>query len=456
VVRSGPLGSGPVDEPRERGDGTVPGVPADEDLGRRLHDQITRLFPLPRSLTGDGVRATLAVLAETLPLEVHEVPTGSPALDWTVPREWRAHGATLTAPDGRVVADLATDPLALVGYSAPFRGRLALEELRPHLHSLPDRPTLTPYRTSYYREDWGLCLPHRQVESLAPGDYDVVVDTELVDGSLTYGELVLPGSSPGEVLFSAHVCHPAQANDNLSGVVLAAWLAAELSRRPSRRWTYRFLFAPGTLGALVWLERHRDAAERVRAGLVLTGLGDGSGLSYKRSRRGDSLVDRTLEHVLRSEPQTRVLPFSPYGYDERQFCSPGFDLPVGRLSRGVHGEYAEYHTSADDLSFVSPPQLAASAAVLERVVDVLERDRTFRNTSPYGEPQLGRRGLYRDLGATPVDRASQEMALLWVLNLSDGTAGLLEVADRSGLPFAVIADAAQRLVEAELLVEVEA
>jgi aminopeptidase-like protein len=381
------------------------------------------------------------------------VPTGAPALDWTVPREWRAHAATLTAPDGQVVADLSVDPLALVGYSAPFRGRLALEELRPHLHSLPDRPTLTPYRTSYYRETWGFCLPHERVEALPPGEYDVVVDTELVDGSLTYGELVLPGESQDEVLISAHVCHPAQANDNLSGVVLAAWLAAELATRPTRRWTYRFLFAPGTLGALVWLEQHRDAADRVRAGLVLTGLGDGSPPSYKRSRRGSTLVDRTVEHVLGSEPQARILDFSPYGYDERQFCSPGFDLPVGRLGRGVHGEYPEYHTSADDLSFVTPAQLAGSAGVLARVVDVLERDRTFRNTSPHGEPQLGRRGLYRDVGATPVDRASQEMALLWVLNLSDGTASLLDIATRAGLPFAVIADAAQRLREADLLVE---
>ena len=254
------------------------------------------------------------------------------------------------------------------------------------------------------------------------------------------------------MLVSAHVCHPAQANDNLSGVVLAAGLAGELAARPSRRWTYRFLFAPGTLGALVWLDRHRDAAERVHAGLVLTGLGDPSSMSYKRSRRGATVVDRAVEHVLgHLDPDARVLDFSPYGYDERQFCSPGFDLPVGRLGRGVHGEYPEYHTSADDLGFVRPAQLAGSAEVLRTVVDVLERDRTWRSTSPYGEPQLGRRGLYRDTGATPVDRASQEMALLWVLNLFDGSASLLDVAARSGLPFAAVADAADRLRAVDLL-----
>lgn len=427
----------------------------DAALGTRLHDEVARLFPLARSLTGPGVRETLSVLAQSLPLEVHEVPTGAQALDWTVPPEWRVRGGRVTGPDGRTVVDAGDHPLSLLGYSAPFRGRVPLEELLPHLHSLPEQPDAVPYRTSYYRETWGFCLPHRTVASLTPGEYDVVVDTDLVDGSLTYGELLLPGASPREVLLSAHVCHPAQANDNASGVVLAAWLAQELLGRERRRFSYRFLFAPGTLGSLVWLERHRDAARTVHAGLVLTGLGDPSALTYKRSRRGGTVTDRAVEHVLRhAEPEGRVLDFDPYGYDERQFCSPGFDLPVGRLSRGVHGQYPEYHTSLDDLSFVRPERLAASAAALLEVVDVLEGDLTYRSTSPYGEPQLGRRGLYRSTGATALDRASSEMALLWVLNLSDGSASLLDVAERARLPFSSVAEAAARLLEAELLVEV--
>jgi len=425
-----------------------------EDVGRRMHDLIRTLFPLPRSLTGDGVRATLDVLRRRLPLTVHEVQTGSPALDWTVPEEWRVRAARVLRPDGSTLVDWADSPLHLMGYSVPFRGRLPRAELLEHLHSLPDRPTLTPYRTSYYAPRWAFCLPHERVLDLPEGDYDVIVDTELVRGSLTYGELVLPGEEAGEVLVSAHVCHPAQANDNLSGIAVAAALAERLLAGPRRRWTYRFLFAPGTMGALTWLQAHQTDVGRIRAGLVLTGLGDASPPSYKESRRGDATIDRAVTHVLRHRaPEGRVLPFTPYGYDERQYCSPGFDLPVGRLGRGVHGEYPEYHTSADDLGFVSPGQLGESLALLAEVVDVLERDRTYRSTAPYGEPQLGRRGLYRSTGATVIGKADLEMALLWVLNLADGRHSLLAMAERAGLPFGQLAEAAARLVEAGLLVE---
>lgn len=423
------------------------------DQGQRLHALIARLFPLRRSLTGEGVRQTLAVLAEDLPLQLTEVPTGTPVLDWVVPREWVVRAAHVTAPDGTRVVDWADSPLHLVGYSNPFAGRLGLPELREHLHSLPDRPTLTPYRTSYYADSWGFCLPHERLEALTAGTYDVVVDTSLVEGSLTYGEVVVPGSSDEEVLITAHICHPAQANDNVSGIAVAHELARRLLDGPTPRWTYRFLFAPGTLGAIAWLDRQRqEAVPRVRAGLVLTGLGDDSPPSYKLSRRGDQLVDRAVQHVFQhSSLGGRVLPFTPYGYDERQFCSPGFDMPVGRLGRGVHGEYPEYHTSADDLDFVSAGRLGESYDLVRGVLDVLERDRIVVNQSPYGEPQLGRRGLYRDTGATPLDRRSTEMAFLWVLNLCDGTRTLLDVAERAELPFAVVDGAAVRLEEAGLL-----
>lgn len=424
------------------------------DVGARLHDLATRLFPFPRSLTGDGVRQTLAVLGECLPLQMTEVPTGTPVLDWTVPREWIVREAHVTDPDGRRVVDWRDGPLHLVGHSAPYQGRLSREELLPHLHSLPDRPGLTPYRTSYYVDTWGFCLPHEQVAALPPGDYDVLVDTSLIQGSLTYAEVVVAGAHADEVLLTAHTCHPAQANDNLSGIAIAAQLASTLLAGPLPRWTYRFLFAPGTLGAISWLDRHRhDVVPRVRAGLVLTGLGDDSIPSYKRSRRGNALIDRVAEHVLRDVPGGfRSLPFTPYGYDERQFCSPGFDLPVGRLGRGVHGEYSEYHTDADDLAFVTAERLGDSYQQLIRIIDVLERDRVLVNQAPHGEPQLGRRGLYRDTGATPLDRRSMEMALLWVLNMSDGTRSLLDVAERAELPFSTIAEAADRLEVAGLLV----
>jgi aminopeptidase-like protein len=421
--------------------------------GRQMHDLVARLLPLPRSLTGSGVRATLEALAERLPLRIEEIPSGTEVLDWTVPAEWRVHGARVLRPDGSVLVDWADDALHLLGYSVPFRGRLSLPELLPHLHTLPEQPSLTPYRTAYFSSTWGFCLPHERVVGLPEGDYDVVVDTELFDGSMTLGELVLPGEQEGEVLLSAHVCHPAQANDNLSAVVVAAALAERLAARSRRRWTYRFLFAPGTIGAITWLHHHRADVSRLRAGLVLTGLGDRSPFSYKCSRQGDTLIDRVVAQVLAGrDPRSRLLPFSPYGYDERQFCSPGFDLPVGRLSRGVHGEYPEYHTSADDLSFVDPDRLADALDVLTEVLDVLERDRTFRSTAPFGEPQLGRRGLYRAIGGDAVDAAGSAMAQLWVLNLADGRHSLMDMAARSGLPFDQLAGAAERLEAAELLV----
>ena len=423
------------------------------ETGDQLHALVERMFPLRRSLTGDGVRQTLGVLAEELPLHTTEVPSGTAVLDWHVPREWRVRDAHVTSPDGRRVVDWADGPLHLVGHSAPFRGSLELAELREHLHSLPDRPALTPYRTSYYADTWGFCLPHERVEELSDGRYDVVVDTELVAGSLTYGEVVVPGQCEDEVLITAHVCHPAQANDNLSGIAVAAGLAQRLLAGPRPRLTFRFLFAPGTLGAIAWLDRHReDVVPRIRAGLVLTGLGDASPPSYKLSRRGNTHVDRAVQHVLRhTSPEARVLPFTPYGYDERQFCSPGFDLPVGRLGRGVHGEYPEYHTSADDLSFVTADRLSESLTLVSAVADVVDRDRVLVNQSPYGEPQLGRRGLYRSTGATPLDAKAVEMALLWTLSLCDGSRSLLAVADEAGLPFDIVLQAADRLQDAGLL-----
>lgn len=422
--------------------------------GQALHDAVAELLPIPRSLTGDGVRATLDLVGAQLPLTVHEVPTGTPALDWEVPREWRLRRATLTAPDGTVVADTDAHLLHVVGYSVGVDVELDRADLEAHLHSDPAQPDVIPYRTSYYAEDWGFCLPDRVRRGLPDGRYHARVDATLADGHLTYGEAVLPGTEPGEVLLTTHVCHPAMANDNASGIAVLAAIGAWLAARPSRRWTYRLLFLPGTIGALVWLSRHRDEVHRIVAGAVITGVGDRGRLTWKRSRRGDSLADRAVAAVLRDRGvDHQLLDFTPWGYDERQFASPGFDLPVGRLSRSVHGTYPEYHTSADDLDFVTPEALRGAAEVLADVVDVLERNRTWRNTQPYGEPQLGRRGLYPTIGGRTAQE--QTLAMLWVLNQGDGTRDLVAVAERSGLPFATLADAADRLAAAGLLVPVD-
>jgi aminopeptidase-like protein len=420
---------------------------------------VERAYPLCRSITGDGVRRTLALLGERIPLEVHEIPTGTRILDWTVPKEWNLVSATLRDPRGQVIADSANSNLHVVSYSVPVRATLELEELLPHLHSLPEHPDWIPYRTSYYQERWGFCLPHRVVESLRPGRYEATIDARLEDGSLTYGECFLPPTSPGantyapEVLLSAHVCHPSLANDNLSGLAVCMALAETLQSRPRRRYGYRFVFAPGTIGAIAWLASNPAARARVAAGLVAANLGDPGAFHYKRSRRGAAEIDRIAAVVLRDHGGEHAIEdFAPFGYDERQYGSPGVDLPVGVLTRTPWGRYPQYHTSADDLSLISAERLVESLELYLRVIDVLEGNRVYLNLSPVGEPQLGRRGLYGSLGGAG-DGREREMALLWVLNQSDGRRSLLDIAERSGIAFARLRQAADALLEASLLRE---
>ena len=421
-----------------------------ESAGAALHALVRELFPLCRSITGEGVRRTLAILGRGARMRLTEVPSGTRVYDWTVPPEWNLRSARLVAPDGEVVADSAESSLHVVGYSVPFEGEMTLEELQPHLHSLPAQPALVPYRTSYYAEDWGFCISHERRRRLRPGAYRVHIDATLAPGSLTYGEIVLPGTSAEEVVFSAHCCHPSLANDNLSGMVVAAALARTLAGA-RRKHTYRFLFAPATIGAVAWLARNEARAPRIAHGLVLAGLGDPGPLTYKRSRRGNAAVDRAAAHVLaRSGDAHALRDFEPYGYDERQFGSPGFDLPVGALSRTPYGEYPEYHTSADDPSFVRADRLADALLRCLEIVEVLEGDGAYLNLSPRCEPQLGRHGLYGPVGGAS-HAAARQRALLWVLNLSDGAHTLLDVAERAGIAFADVRRAADALLAAGLL-----
>lgn len=414
-----------------------------------MYQLVRELYPICRSITGDGLRQTLARLGEEIPLVQHEVPSGTRAFDWTVPREWNVRDAYVKDRHGKRVIDFRRHNLHLVNYSAPVHRKMSLAELQPHLHSLPDQPDLIPYRTSYYQETWGFCLPHRQREQLADAEYEVLVDSTLEDGHLTYGECLIEGATQEEVLISCHACHPSLADDNLSGLAVATHLARHLAGE-RRRYSYRFVFAPGTIGAITWLSRNEARTPHIRHGLVLTCLGDRASFTYKRSRRGDAAIDRAMEHVLQhSDPGHRVVPFSPYGYDERQYNSPGFDLPVGCLMRSRHGQFPQYHTSADDLEFVTPEALEGAWRTLLSVFDVLEGDGRYRNLQPKCEPQLGRRGLYGASGGGSPREV--EMAMLWVLNLSDGQASLLEIAQRSGMPFAVVREAAQRLQRHDLL-----
>jgi aminopeptidase-like protein len=419
--------------------------------GEELYKLVAELYPICRSITGDGVRRTLEIIDREIGLEVHEVPTGTQVLDWTVPREWNVRDAWVADPSGERVIDFQASNLHLVSYSVPVRTTIGLAELKQHLFTLPDHPDWVPYRTSYYAERWGFCASQRLVDRLPDGDYEVCVDTTLADGHLTYGEHLVEGETTDEVLVSCHVCHPSLANDNLSGIAVATRLASLLDRGPRPRYSYRFLFIPGTIGSITWLARNEDRVDRIRHGLVLSGVGDPGGFTWKRSRRGDAEIDQAVAHVLgRSGRAHQVVDFSPYGYDERQYCSPGFDLPVGRLSRTPFATYPEYHTSADDLDLVGPAQLQESLEVCWEVVGVLEGNRRYENLSPKGEPQLGRRGLYGQIGGRS-DAEERQMAMLWVLNLSDGDMSLLDVADRSGLAFALVADVAAALEQAGLL-----
>lgn len=411
---------------------------------------VSELYPICRSITGDGVRRTLDILARSIPLTRHEIPTGTRVFDWEIPKEWNVREAYIKNMHGERVIDFAASNLHVVSYSAPVHAVLPLEELRPHLHSIPDHPDWIPYRTTYYKNTWGFCLTQRQLDALTDERYEVVIDSSLQDGSLTYAECYLPGDTADEVLVSSHICHPSLCNDNLSGISTAVFLARSLLNRP-RRYSYRFLFAPGTIGAIAWLATHLDGVSRIKHGLVLTCIGDEGAFHYKKSRRGTAEIDRAVACVLREAGSSHeILEFSPYGYDERQFCSPGFNLPVGCLMRSVWGRFPEYHTSADNLEFVTPRALEASLDVLSKVVDVLERNRTYSSTNPYCEPALGRRGLYRTIGA---DVASENMAILWVLNLADGEHSLLDIAERSGLRFGAIREAADRLAAHGLLAE---
>jgi aminopeptidase-like protein len=419
-------------------------------LGAELHAGVRELYPICRSITGNGLRSSLRLLQQRVPLELHEVPSGTRVFDWVVPREWNFRAARLLGPGGEVIADAGRLNLHLVNYSIPFRGRMSLEELQPHLHSLPDAPDLVPYRTTYYREAWGFCLSHAERSRLAPGEYQVEVDTTLTDGALSYGELVLPGADDREILVSTHCCHPSLANDNCAGMVMCAELARLLSGM-RRRYTYRFLFIPGTIGAITWLARNEATAGRVAHGLVAACAGDKGALTYKRSRRGDAEIDRAVALVLRHSGQEhRIRDFTPYGYDERQYNSPGFDLPVGSLTRTPHGEYPEYHTSADEPSLVVPDRLVDTFRRYLEVFEVLEGNGTYRNLEPKCEPQLGKRGLYGSVGGQS-HAVAHQMAMLWVLNLSDGRHSLLDVAERAGVSFQEIRRAADALETAGLL-----
>jgi len=424
-----------------------------DQAGHEMHQLIAELYPICRSITGNGLRETLQVLGRHVPLETHEVASGTRVFDWTVPKEWNIRDAYVKNSQGERVVDFKKSNLHVLNYSVPVKARMPLAELKPHLYSLPQHPDWIPYRTSYYAERWGFCVSHKQLLALQDEEYEVCIDSTLEKGHLAYGELYLRGQSADEILFSCHICHPSLANDNLSGIALTTFLARHLGE-VERRYSYRFLFIPGTIGSITWLSRNESKIANIKHGLVITCVGDAGPSTYKKSRRGNAEIDRAVAHVLKHSGQPHeILEFTPYGYDERQYCSPGFNLPVGCFMRTPNGRYSEYHTSADNLDFVKPASLADSLTKCLAMLAVLEGNRTYLNLNPKCEPQLGQRGLYQTMGGQ-ADSGNFELAMLWVLNLSDGNHSLLDVAERSGQEFSLVRKAADALVEHKLLKEI--
>jgi aminopeptidase-like protein len=420
--------------------------------GAAMYQLARELFPLPRSLTGEGVRRTLELLRTWIPLDVSEVPSGTAVYDWVVPPEWNVSAAWIADEWSRRVVDFAESSLHLVGYSEPVNLRLTGRELEPHLHSLSDDPEATPYRTSYYERTWGFCLPHvRRAEIDADASYDVVIDSTLDEaGALTYAEALVPGRSDDEFLVSTYICHPSLANDNVAGIVVAAGLAHALAAGELRH-TVRVLFAPSGIGTLAWLQRNESRLSRIKAGLVVACAGDPEPLHYKRSRRSNALVDRAAAHVLQRRPHSQLRDFVPWGTDERQFCSPGFDLPVGTLTRTPNGSYPGYHTSRDDLDLITPDALADTLDALLEIVRTVDGAVIFERTEPRGEPHLSRHGIDARMTASLLAGAEPGNALFWLLNLADGTRDLLEIADRAQVPLLDLAALAAALEQKGIL-----
>jgi aminopeptidase-like protein len=420
-------------------------------IGEEMHGWARDLFPICRSLTGDGVRQTLRYLGNIIPaLTVHEVPSGTPAFDWTIPHEWNVAAAYIEDETGNRVVDFASHNLHLVGYSEPVDRWLTLEELQPHLHSIPEQPDAIPYVTSYYTRRWGFCIAHRDRKALKAGRYHAVVDATLVPGSLSYGEVILPGEESREVLLSTYICHPSMANNELSGPVVTAATARWLSALPDRRFTYRIIFVPETIGALVYLSRNLDVMKRATiAGYVVTCVGDDRAYSFLRSRHGDTLADRVVKAVMRSHSPDHVeYSYLDRGSDERQYCSPGIDLPVASIMRTRYNSYPEYHTSLDDLTLVTPTGLGGGFEVLRKCIELIEANRTYRSTT-LGEPQLGRRGLYPTLSTRGSGFSVRSMMNL--LAYADGRRDLVAIAEHAGIPPNEAVSIAGRLKEAGLL-----
>jgi len=419
-------------------------------IGKEMYNLIERLYPICRSITGNGVRETLKILNEFISLEIKEVPTGKSVFDWTIPKEWNINDAFIKDSKGNKIVDFKKSNLHVLNYSVPIHKKFPLKELKDHLHTLPEFPNWIPYLTSYYKADWGFCLTHNQYESLKDDIYEVFIDSSLTDGHLSYGELFLKGKSDDEVLFTCYICHPSMCNDNLSGISLLTFLAKDMLNK-ELKYSYRFLFIPETIGAITWLNLNENKVSKIKHGLVVTCVGDSGKFTYKKTKNGNAVIDRIVKQVLdEAKEPYEIVDFFPAGSDERQFSSPAFDLPIGSLMRSMYAHYPQYHTSADDLNFVDPKFLENSFEKYAKIVSLLESDIRYLNLNPKCEPQLVKRQLYNTIGGQK-DEWNNKMAIFWILNFSDGVNSLRDVSIISGIAFDELKKTAEILANKNLL-----
>jgi len=445
------------------------------DIGSEMFDLIERLFPICRSITGNGVRQTLKILQEHIPLKIFEVPSGMKVFDWIVPEEWNIDDAYIKNSKEEKIVDFKKSNLHVMSYSIPVNGKLSLSELKKHLFTLPDHPNWIPYRTSYYEKNWGFCITKKQYDNLKEDQYTVVIDSKLEKGSLTYGEYFIKGERDDEVIFSCYICHPSMCNDNLSGVSLVTFLAKFLKDK-KLKYSYRFLFMPETIGAITWLSQNESMVSKIKQGMVVTCVANQGKLTYKKTRHGNALIDKITEKVLKeSKNPYKITDFFPYGSDERQFSSPGFNLPIGSLMRTAYHEFPEYHTSADNLEFISDDAIADSLKKYIEIVYNLEKepnleinnenkkidnnqnkishfkngDLIYLSTNPKCEPNLGKRGLYQMINDKKL--GLEEKAIFWVLNFSDGMHSLNDISQKSHINLEAIMKAAEILRTNNLL-----
>lgn len=414
-----------------------------------------RLWPINRSLTGNGNRESLKILSELVDLQITEVPSGTKCFDWTVPPEWNVNEAWIKDSRGNEIVNFRNNNLHLLGYSEGVKGKFELSELKKHLHTLSDQPDVIPYLTSYYSPRWGFCMSHKEYEKLKDDTYDVMIDAiKNENGSMTYGEAFIKGNSENEVLLSTYICHPSMASNELSGPLVTAQIYNELKKKRGLNNSYRFLFLPETIGSIYYLSVNgKNLKEKLIAGYVVTCVGDSGMYTYKRSREGSTLADRAAELVLnQSQEKFQTENFFPTGSDERQYCSPGFNLPVGSLMRTRYGKYKEYHTSADNKDYVSFEAMEKTAGMYLKIISVIENNFIYVNNISFCEPNLGKRDLYPTLGSQK-ETSDLISAMMWVLNLSDGTNDMIEISNRSGISFELLVDAAAKLNEKGILEE---